>query len=83
MGRKYSVTSGRFQGAKFHRLLSGDEFEEMAVASRPVPASRDMEKQPLKVRIHWSCAALWLKFRRNDGLVATREMALTLGRSLF
>ena len=38
MGRKYSVTTGRFREAKFHRPLSDDEFEEVTVASRPKAA---------------------------------------------
>ena len=37
-GRPQPVTSGRFQVSKFHRLLSGDESEEMTVASRPLAA---------------------------------------------
>ena len=43
-GRKYSVASGRFQGAKFHRLLSGDEFEEMAVASASLSRRRQLRE---------------------------------------
>ena len=39
-GREHPVATGSFQGTKFHRRLSGDEFEEMAVASRPVAASQ-------------------------------------------
>ena len=34
-GRKHSVMNGRFQASEIHRLLSGDESEEMTVASRP------------------------------------------------
>ena len=41
MGRKYSVTTGRFREAKFHRPLSDDEFEEVTVASRPLCADRN------------------------------------------
>ena len=38
LGRKYSVTNGRFQEVKFHRPLSSNEFEEVTVASRPTAA---------------------------------------------
>jgi len=34
-GRKYSVTTGRFRASKVLRPLSGDEFEEVTVVSRP------------------------------------------------
>ena len=32
MGTEHSVTTGSFQEAKFHWLLSGDESEEYGVA---------------------------------------------------
>ena len=37
-GCKYSVTTDRFQESESHRLLSGDESEEMTVTSRPTSA---------------------------------------------
>jgi hypothetical protein len=36
-GTKHSVTTGRFQEAEPHRLLSGDESEERTVPSCPLP----------------------------------------------
>ena len=35
MGREHPVATGSFQVSKCHRPPSGDEFEEIAVASRP------------------------------------------------
>ena len=43
-GRPRPVTTGRFQETKFHRPLSGDESEEMTVASRPFAAGRLFER---------------------------------------
>ena len=36
-GREHSVATGRFQASEFHWQLSGDELDEMAVASRSNP----------------------------------------------
>jgi len=35
MGTMHSVTTGRFLESEFHQPLSGDEFKERTVASRP------------------------------------------------
>jgi hypothetical protein len=48
LGRKYSVTNGRFQEVKFHRPLSSNEFEEVTVASRLKPAIAIIGKQSLR-----------------------------------
>ncbi len=56
MGReKYAGTTGRFRESKAHRPLSGDEFEEVTVASRPsadvdlsqIDCQHEVAKQPL------------------------------------
>ena len=44
------MTNGRFQVSEFHRPFSGDESEEMTVASRPLADLHAFEKQTLELR---------------------------------
>jgi hypothetical protein len=45
MGREHSMTTGCFREVKFHWPLSGNEFEERTVSSRPKAEAGQLEKQ--------------------------------------
>lgn len=46
LGRDHSSASSSFREANLERRLSGDEFEEASVATRPRPAGRALSKRP-------------------------------------
>ena len=52
VGRLYSLTSDRFHESEFDRPLSGDEFEEMAVASQPKLACTKRREVVAFITIH-------------------------------
>ena len=45
VGREHSMATGCFQESKFHWPLSGNEFEERTVSSRPKAEAGQFEKQ--------------------------------------
>ncbi len=51
MGRNDSPASGSFREANLQRRLSGGEFEELSVATRPVAARQDCRAKGSKVAV--------------------------------
>ena len=56
-GRKHMVTTGRFRKSEFYRPLSGDEFEERTVATRPNAAGRYLRGSKAGIQVEQSLGA--------------------------